>query len=63
MALLKFRRKATDRRPVRALEPKSPPQWPVDPQLARRVTEARAGLERTRRELRRHLPPERQTTP
>jgi hypothetical protein len=59
MALLNLRRKATSRRPAGSLEPKPPPQWPVDPELTRRVAEARARLERTRRELRRHVRPER----
>jgi hypothetical protein len=60
MALLSLRRKATDRRPMRAAVPEPPPHWPVDPELTRRVIEARARLDRTRRELARHVLPERQ---
>jgi hypothetical protein len=59
MARVNLRRRATRRR-EQSVSPKPPPPWPVDPQLARRVTEARARLERTRRELRRQVPLERQ---
>jgi hypothetical protein len=59
MALASPRRRATRRQPARPA-PKPPPNWPVDPDLTRRVIAARARLERTRRELARHVLPERQ---
>jgi hypothetical protein len=59
MALLNLSRRAT-RRPAARAVPNPPPRWPVDPELTRRVTDTRARIERTRRELARHVLPERQ---
>ncbi len=36
-----------------------PPPWPIDPVLGRRVTETRRRIERTRRQLARHVLPDR----
>jgi hypothetical protein len=46
----------------RTSSPAGPPRpWPVDPELSRRVAETRARLERTRKQLERHVLPERQS--
>lgn len=59
MLLTGFRRRRMSKsRP--ALAPGAPPPWPVDPELGRRVTEVRRRMERTRRELARHVLPDRQ---
>jgi hypothetical protein len=60
MAPLNLHRRAGDRRAAQPA-PRRPSQWPVDPELTRRVSEARARLERTRRDLRRHVLPGRQS--
>jgi hypothetical protein len=53
-----FRRKLTSR-PRAALATDLPRPWPVDPELSRRVIEARKRIARTRRELARHVLPDR----
>lgn len=58
MALFNLGRRAT-RRPPRAVAEPSP-RWPVDPELTRRVIDTRTRIERTRRQLARHVVPERQ---
>jgi hypothetical protein len=58
MILSRFRSRSASRR--RTPAPPTPPRhWPVDPELSRQVTETRAGIERTRRQLARHVLPER----
>lgn len=59
MTLMSVRQRTTRRQAASAV-PSPPPRWPVDPELTRRVIEARARLERTRRELARHVLPVRQ---
>lgn len=58
MTLSSFRKNASpeSRLPLPAASPRP---WPVDPELNRRVVETRAGIERMRRELARHVLPER----
>jgi hypothetical protein len=53
---LSFRTDAA-RQSGRSLSAGPPRPWPVDPDLSRRVVETRAGIERTRRELARHVSP------
>jgi hypothetical protein len=51
-----FRRRSE---PRAALTPDPPRPWPVDPELSRRVVETRKRVEHTRRELARHVLPDR----
>lgn len=56
MSLPRIRRRS---RPRISLATDPPRPWPVDPELSRRVLEARQRLGHTRRELARHVLPER----
>jgi hypothetical protein len=56
MSWLRFRRRST---PPGVPGPESPRPWPVDPELSRRVIETRKRVEDMRRELARHVLPER----
>jgi hypothetical protein len=58
MSLLNLGRRATRRRAARPV-PTPPLRWPVDPELTRRATDTRVRIERTRRELARHVLPAR----
>jgi hypothetical protein len=58
MSLTSFRRRLKSK-PRAALATDSPRPWPVDPELSRRVIETRRQIERTRRELARHVLPDR----
>jgi hypothetical protein len=58
MGLLSFRTKAARDRPERAAT-KAPPRWPVDPDLQRRTAETHSRIERSRRQLALHVPPDR----
>jgi hypothetical protein len=51
-----FRRRS---KPRVALSPEPPRPWPVDPGLSHRVIETRKQIEHTRRQLARHVLPER----
>jgi hypothetical protein len=56
---LKHLRKRFFSKPLAAARTKPPHPWPVDPELSRRVTEARQRTAQTRKELARHILPER----
>jgi hypothetical protein len=58
MNLSRFHTRSASQRRTPAA-PTPPHHWPVDPELSRRVAETRAGIERTRRQLARHVLPER----
>ena len=58
MALFSFRKRtAHDGRGHTASKP--PPRWPVDPELQRRAVETRRRIEHTRRQIARHVLPDR----
>ena len=57
MALLRFRRRSPLTRSS-SPAPAPPRPWPVDPELARRVTETRGRIEHTRRQLALHVLPD-----
>jgi hypothetical protein len=56
MSWPRFRRRS---KPRAGPAPDPPRRWPVDPELSRRVIDARTRLEHTRRELARHVPSDR----
>ena len=62
MALVRFSRRSALTRPSSpAAAPPRP--WPVDPELARRVTETLGRIEHTRRQLARHVLPDHDRQP
>jgi hypothetical protein len=58
MALPRLRRMLT-LKPSAPLTADKPREWPVDPELKRRVEESRRRIEHTRRQLARHVLPDR----
>jgi hypothetical protein len=54
-----FRKRFTYRPPPSRVLNEPPGPWPVDPELSRRVVEARRRIRHTRRQLERHVLPER----
>ena len=58
MVLKSFRR-TPQPKPREARATDRPRPWPVDPALSQRVTETRHRIERTRRDLARHVLPDR----
>jgi hypothetical protein len=52
-------RKRTAHDGARHAAAKPPPRWPVDPELQRRAAETRRRIEHTRRQIARHVLPDR----
>jgi hypothetical protein len=59
MPLTRFRRRSPYKRPPSRVLNEAPGPWPVDPELTRRVIETRRRIRDTRRQLKRHVLPER----
>jgi hypothetical protein len=59
MALNRFRRRLSYKRPASRILNEPPGPWPVDPELSRRVIETRRRIGHTRRQLKRHVLPAR----
>lgn len=50
-------------KPSPPLTPREPHPWPVDPELSRRVEQTRRQIAHTRRQLKRHVLPDRNRQP
>ena len=59
MALTRFRRRFRYKRPASRVLYEPPGPWPVDPELSRRGIETRRRIEPPRRQMARHVLPER----